>query len=87
MAAKADLIKQQRKFVVGQYSVARKMLGSYPQHGCDCSIPNVIGMQGEAEESATELEHPTDAGQHRSLIEHVLEGADANDEIYGLVRD
>ena len=28
-----------------------------------------------------------DAGQHRSLIEHVLEGADANRQIDRLVRD
>jgi hypothetical protein len=50
-------------------------------------MPNVISTRRQAEKTATQLQHPVDAGQHCSLIEHVLESADANRQIDRLVRD
>ena len=85
--AKPSLIKQHGKFVASQHSVAGKMFGGKPQQRCDCPIPNVISMRCQAEKTATKFQHPMDAVQHCSLIEHVLEGADANRQIDRLVRD
>jgi hypothetical protein len=63
------------------------MLGGKSQHRRDCPIPNVIGIRRQAKETAAKLQHPIGAGQHCSLIEHVLESADANRQIDRLVRD
>ena len=44
-------------------------------------------MRCQAEETATKLQHPVNAAQSCSLIEYVLESADANHQIDRLVRD
>jgi hypothetical protein len=72
---------------VGHHSVAGKMFGGKPQHRRDCPIPNVIGIRCQAEKTAAKLQHPIGAGQHCSLVEHVLESTDANRQIDRLVRD
>ena len=72
---------------MSQHSIAGKMLGGKPQQRGYCPIPNVTGMRRQAEKTATKLKHPVNAGQHCSLIEHVLESADANRQIDRLVRD
>ena len=84
---KSGLIEQDGKFLKGQHPVTGKMLGRNPQHGRDCSIPEVVGVQREAEEAATRFQYPVDAGQHCLLIEHVLESADADRQIDRLVCD
>src|SRR5262249_25461260 len=66
--------------------VAGKMLGGEPQRRRN-SIPDVISIRRQAEKTATKLQHPVDAGQRGSFIEHVLESADANRQIDRLVRD
>ena len=63
------------------------MLGTKPQRRRYRPIPNVIGIRCKAEKAATNLQHPIDAGQNRSLVEHMLEGTDTNRQIDRLVRD
>ena len=72
---------------MSQYSVTGKMLSAKPKHRRYRPIPNVIGVRCQAEKTATNLQHPVDAGQHRSLVEHMLEGTDTNRQIHRLIRD
>src|SRR5262245_48568810 len=61
------------------------MLGHKLQQRRDCPIPNIISIRREAEKTAAKLQHPVDAVQHCTLIEHVLESADADGQVDRLV--